>query len=92
MAAHLDALRERLSAFYTAAVSDTGAHTVTFQPFLGKKIEDRVVAEEWVISGQRWVFLAVCDGRESRPILNAYRMLTGWMCHCLAQVTEAPRP
>ncbi|KAI0749458.1 protein serine/threonine phosphatase 2C [Daedaleopsis nitida] len=62
MAAHLDTLRERLSAFYTATVSDTGAHTVTFQPFLGKKIEDRVVAEEWIISDQRWIFLAVCDG------------------------------
>ncbi|KAI0711970.1 protein serine/threonine phosphatase 2C [Cerioporus squamosus] len=56
------ALRARLSAFWTAQVSASGVHSVTFQPFLEKKIEDRVTVEEWDINGQRWVFLAVCDG------------------------------
>ena len=59
--ATVETLRARLSAFYTAKVI-SGAHSVTFQPRLSKNIEDRVVTEEWDLLGQRWIFLAVCDG------------------------------
>ncbi|TFK93949.1 protein serine/threonine phosphatase 2C [Polyporus arcularius HHB13444] len=56
------ALRERLSKFWTAEVSNSGVHSVAFQPFLEKQIEDRITVEEWDICEQHWIFLAVCDG------------------------------
>ncbi|RPD61194.1 protein serine/threonine phosphatase 2C [Lentinus tigrinus ALCF2SS1-7] len=58
----IEFLRERLSAFWQTRVSDSGVQSITFQPFLKKKIEDRIAVEEWDIHGQRWVFMAVCDG------------------------------
>ncbi len=59
-----EALRERLAPFYTSTVTDSGIHSVIFQPYLGKKVEpeDRVVTHEWNILGQCWTFLVVCDG------------------------------
>ncbi|KAI0787834.1 protein serine/threonine phosphatase 2C [Fomes fomentarius] len=59
-----EALRERLAPFYTSTVTNSGIHSVIFQPYLGKKVEpeDRVVTHEWNILGQRWTFLVVCDG------------------------------
>ena len=59
----LEDLRARLSAFYISAITAAGVHSVTFQPYHGKKNEDRVVTEDWDIHGQRWIFMAVCDGK-----------------------------
>ncbi|KAI0359999.1 protein serine/threonine phosphatase 2C [Trametes cingulata] len=39
-----------------------GVQTVTFQPSDSCVNQDRVVAEKWDIQGDRWLFLAVCDG------------------------------
>ena len=43
-------------------LEEAGVHTVTFQPLLSRVNQDRVVTESWDISGQTWLFLAVCDG------------------------------
>ena len=58
----LEAARAKISSTYIATKSDCGAHTVTFQPLLTRQSEDRIVTESWEIHGQRWIFLAVCDG------------------------------
>ncbi|KAK0466550.1 protein serine/threonine phosphatase 2C [Armillaria novae-zelandiae] len=39
-----------------------GVHSVTFQPTPGALNEDRFVAQEWLIHGRPWKFLAVFDG------------------------------
>ncbi|KAK0196258.1 hypothetical protein F5146DRAFT_320729 [Armillaria mellea] len=39
-----------------------GVHSVTFQPTPGATNEDRFVAQEWLIHGRPWKFLAVFDG------------------------------
>lgn len=59
----LDDARGRLETFLSkTTVKEMGVHTVTFQPDLNRINEDRFVTEEWEILGQKWLFLAVCDG------------------------------
>ncbi|KAJ6520317.1 protein serine/threonine phosphatase 2C [Mycena sanguinolenta] len=45
-----------------ASLRPLGVHTVTFQPALTRRNEDRIVTERWEVRGQTWLFLAVCDG------------------------------
>ncbi|RPD58356.1 protein serine/threonine phosphatase 2C [Lentinus tigrinus ALCF2SS1-6] len=58
----LEAARAKIQSTYIATKTDFGAHTVTFQPLLTRQSEDRLVTECWEIQGQKWIFLAVCDG------------------------------
>ncbi|KAJ7640772.1 protein serine/threonine phosphatase 2C, partial [Mycena polygramma] len=59
----LDEARKRLSAkCFSTELENLGVHTVTFQPLLSRRNEDRVVTEFWDIKGNTWLFLAVCDG------------------------------
>lgn len=59
----LDDVRNRLTEFYTSTALDPiGVHAVTFQPLRSHLNEDRMVIEEWDIEGDKWLFLAVCDG------------------------------
>ena len=59
----LEQLRRKLvSLCIGTELEEAGVHTVTFQPLLSRVNQDRVVTESWDISGQTWVFLAVCDG------------------------------
>ncbi|KAH9902897.1 protein serine/threonine phosphatase 2C [Cubamyces lactineus] len=37
-------------------------HTATFQPVATRPNQDRLVTDAWDIAGQRWIFLAICDG------------------------------
>jgi pyruvate dehydrogenase phosphatase len=59
----LEQLRRKLvSLCIGTKLEEAGVHTVTFQPLLSRVNQDRVVTESWDISGQTWLFLAVCDG------------------------------
>ncbi|TFK93948.1 protein serine/threonine phosphatase 2C [Polyporus arcularius HHB13444] len=58
----LETARANVRSLCIATKTDFGAHTVTFQPLLTRKSEDRLVTECWEIQGQQWLFLAVCDG------------------------------
>lgn len=58
----LDVAREVLAKYYKATEPYAGVHTVTFQPLANKSSQDRVVAQQWEIAGQKWLFLAVFDG------------------------------
>ena len=60
----LEQLRTKLVSFCVGTkLEEEGVHTVTFQPMLSRINEDRVVAENWDVGGQTWLFLAVCDGK-----------------------------
>jgi pyruvate dehydrogenase phosphatase len=59
----LEQLRRKLLGLCIGTkLEEEGVHTVTFQPLHSKINEDRVVTKSWDIDGQRWLFLAVCDG------------------------------
>ena len=59
----LDAARLKvLEACHSEKFAHPSVHTVTFQPLGPKKNADRMAVEQWNILGQRWLFLAVCDG------------------------------
>jgi pyruvate dehydrogenase phosphatase len=59
----LEQLRKKLlSLCLGTKLEEEGVHTVTFQPLPSRITEDRVVTKSWDINGQRWLFLAVCDG------------------------------
>ena len=59
----LEQLRRKLLGLCIGTkLEEEGVHAVTFQPLLSKINEDRVVTKSWDINGQRWLFLAVCDG------------------------------
>ncbi|KAI0711971.1 protein serine/threonine phosphatase 2C [Cerioporus squamosus] len=58
----LETARANVLSLCVATKTDFGAHTVTFQPLLTRQSEDRLVTESWEIQGQKWLFLAVCDG------------------------------
>ncbi|KAL7279103.1 hypothetical protein ACG7TL_006941 [Trametes sanguinea] len=59
----LEAARQRLiEAFQSTKASSPDVHAVTFQPLEPDCNADRMVTERWNIPGQRWLFLAVCDG------------------------------
>ena len=60
----LDAARQTLlEAFHSKKFTEPTVHTVTFQPFGPARNADRMTVEHWSILGQRWLFLAVCDGK-----------------------------
>jgi hypothetical protein len=54
--------RKLLSLCIGTKLEEEGVHTVTFQPLLSRINEDRMATKSWDINGQRWLFLAVCDG------------------------------
>lgn len=57
-------VRARLGQCWTSTRLDSLAvQTVSFQPKHTKVNQDRLVTEEWKIAGQKWLFLAVCDGK-----------------------------
>ncbi len=58
----LETARANVRSLCIATKTAFGAHTVTFQPLLTRQSEDRLVTECWEIQGQKWLFLAVCDG------------------------------
>ena len=75
----LDDVRNRLTEFYTSTALDPiGVHAVTFQPLRSHLNEDRMVIEEWDIEGDKWLFLAVCDGTHTFSILVHFLE-----CECL---------
>ncbi|KIM75627.1 hypothetical protein PILCRDRAFT_13408 [Piloderma croceum F 1598] len=58
----LEQFRCKLVSLCVGTKLDEGVHTVTFQPLKARVNQDRVMTEKWNISGQTWLFLAVCDG------------------------------
>lgn len=61
----LSIARSRLANAYKASSSRPGISAVSFQPLLTRPNQDRVATLSWSIGGQRWLFLAVCDGMPS---------------------------
>ncbi|KAI0368696.1 protein serine/threonine phosphatase 2C [Pilatotrama ljubarskyi] len=64
MPRRLDAATRRIASKCICGTSvSLNVQTVTFQPRDNAVNQDRVVAELWIIQGDRWLFLAVFDGR-----------------------------
>ncbi|KAI0360006.1 protein serine/threonine phosphatase 2C [Trametes cingulata] len=51
-----------LKAVQRQKLENLPVYTASFQPLGADVNDDRVVAEDWDILGQRWLFVAVCDG------------------------------
>ena len=66
MASEMLTLEDARKKFVTlckgAKLEQDGVHAVTFQPSPSKANQDRVVSKTWVIAGQKWLFLVICDG------------------------------
>ncbi|KAI0360008.1 protein serine/threonine phosphatase 2C [Trametes cingulata] len=73
-------LQEAREAFSRLCVSSRddaiGVHTATLQPLAGYSNNDRHTAQSWTIHGQRWIFLAICDGHTGSHVTAEYTVNT----------------
>ena len=70
--ASFEEVRAKLFRYCSSRKVDFGreacVHAVTFQPLAKRKNEDRLVTREFVVHGQEWLLLAVCDGALVHPM------------------------